>query len=88
MVCLIEIKYVITDELGLHARPAGMLVKRCSAFNCDIKIGTAARMVDAKRIMGVMSLAVKHGQEVTLTFDGTDATEALEDLKAFLKENL
>ena len=88
MIRLIEVKYIITDELGIHARPAGMLVKQCSIFSCDIKIGTPARMVDAKRIMGVMSLAMKHGEEVTMTFDGTDAVQAAEDLEAFLKENL
>jgi len=85
---MIEVKYIITDELGIHARPAGMLVKRCSVFSSDIKIGTPARMVDAKRIMGVMSLAMKHGEEVTMTFNGADAVQASEDLEAFLKENL
>ena len=83
-----EIKYVITDELGIHARPAGLLVKKCGAFESAITIGTPAKMVDAKRIMGVMGLALKQGDELTMTFDGPDEMEAAEALKGFLKENL
>jgi phosphocarrier protein len=45
-------------------------------------------MVDAKRIMGVMGLALKHGEELTMTFDGSDAVEAAENLEAFLRETL
>jgi len=85
---MIEMRYVITDELGIHARPAGMLVKQCIGFECAIQIGTEAKMVDAKRIMGVMGLAVKHGTEVIVTFDGTDEKEAAEAVEAFLKANL
>ena len=85
---MVEIKHVIADELGLHARPAGLLVKQCAAFKCNIQIGTPVKMVDAKRIMGVMGLAVKHGQELIMTFDGEDALTASEAIAAFLKENL
>ncbi|RGE66365.1 HPr family phosphocarrier protein [Anaerotruncus colihominis] len=83
-----EIKYTITDELGIHARPAGQLVKQASAFKCDIKAASPAKTVDAKRIMGVMGLAIKKGDVLTMTFDGPDEAEAAAALKAFLKENL
>jgi len=83
-----EIRHIIADELGIHARPAAQLTKRCSAYQSDIMIGTPEKMVDAKRIMGVMGLALKHGDELTMTFDGTDAEKAADDLAAFLKENL
>jgi len=85
---MIEIRHIIADELGIHARPAGLLVKRCSAFSCDIQIGTPEKMVDAKRIMGVMGLAAKHGAEILMTFDGNDAKEAAEAMEVFLKEQL
>jgi phosphocarrier protein len=85
---LVEIKYVIADELGLHARPAGHLVKQAGGFNCNIMIGTTEKMVNAKRIMGVMGLALKHGDELTMTFDGPDEQEAAKALTTFLKENL
>ena len=83
-----EIKYVITDELGIHARPAGMLVKQTEGFPCDIQIGSAQKMVNAKRIMGVMGLALKQGDELTMTFDGVDEERAAEAISAFLKNNL
>lgn len=82
------IKYVITDELGIHARPAGKLVKQASEFPCSAKIGTPEKMVDAKRIMGVMGLGLKQGDELYMTFEGERETEAAAALEAFLKENL
>lgn len=85
---MLEIKYVITDELGIHARPAGRLVKEAGAFQCNILIGTPEKMVDAKRIMGVMGLAMKQGDELTMSFDGEDEAAAAKTIEAFLKENL
>ena len=85
---MVEIKYVITDELGIHARPAGQLVKAVSAFDSFVQIGTPAKMVDAKRIMGVMGLAIKQGEEITMTFDGADEQQAAKELETFLKDNL
>lgn len=82
-----EFKHIITDELGLHARPAGLLVKAASAFSCDIKITANGKSADAKRIMGVMLLAVKQGCEVTITCDGTDEDTAAAALETLLKEN-
>lgn len=83
-----EFSYVITDELGLHARPAGQLVKAASAFSSNITVGNAAKKVDAKRVMGVMGLAMKQGDEMLFTVEGPDETEAAAALEAFLKENL
>lgn len=84
-----QFQYVITDELGLHARPAGQLVKVAAGFaGCDIKVGTETKMVDAKRIMGVMQLGAKKGTALTITCEGADEEAAAEKLEAFLKENL
>jgi phosphocarrier protein len=85
---MVSIEYVITDELGIHARPAGQLVKAAGTFKCDIKIGTPEKLVDAKRVMGVMRLALKQGDTLTMTFDGDDEKEAASTLETFLKENL
>ena len=82
------IKYVVKDELGLHARPAGILVKETAKFPCDIKISCGDKKVDAKRLIGIMSMGVKCGNEITLDFDGDQETEAAEAIKAFLEENL
>jgi phosphocarrier protein len=83
-----ELKYVIRDPLGLHARPAGLLVKMAAKHKSDIQIGTPAKMVNAKRIIGVMSLSIKQGQEITMTFSGEDEIATAETLRIFLEENL
>ncbi|MCL2151486.1 MAG: HPr family phosphocarrier protein [Oscillospiraceae bacterium] len=83
-----EIKYIIQDELGIHARPAGLLVKKCTEFPCDIRIGKPGKMVDAKRVIGVMGLGMKHGEELCFTFDGADEEKAAIEVETFLSENL
>ena len=83
-----EFKYVIKDEQGIHARPAGMLVKEAAAFPCKVTIEKDGKETDAKRIFGLMSLAVKCGQEITLRTDGENEEEAMAKLSAFLEENL
>ena len=83
-----EIKYVITDELGIHARPAGQLVKIAAACECDVKISVNGNTADAKRIMAVMRLAAKKGDEITLSLDGADEDAAAAKLEEFLKANL
>ena len=72
-----ELKYVITDPMGIHARPAGELVKAAAAFPCNVTIEKDGRAVDAKRIMGVMSLGVGQGADVTISAEGADADDAL-----------
>jgi len=83
-----EIKYVIKDEMGIHARPAGELIKACAAYPCKITIGKDGKEMDAKRIMGVMSLGVKCGQEITMKFDGEQEAEAAAAIASFLEEKL
>ena len=83
-----EIKYVIKDELGIHARPAGLLVKALSGFPGEVRVGTPQKMVDGKRIFGVMSLGLKCGDEITLTFDGAGEDETAEKIAMFLVQNL
>ena len=82
------LKYRITDEFGLHARPAGQLVKAMSQFRCNVRIGTPAKMVDAKRILGVMGLAIKGGEEILMDFHGEDEAEAYAAAENTLKECL
>ena len=82
-----EFKYVVTDPEGIHARPAGMLVKAVKEFSCDIKIAKDGKAMNCKAIFGIMGLAVKQGEEVTLTFDGADEDAAYEAISNFMKEN-
>jgi phosphocarrier protein len=83
-----EIRYTLKDPLGLHARPAGQLVKTAQKYKCDIQIGTAAKMANAKRIIGIMALTLKQNDEVIMTFNGEDEEEAALNCENFLKENV
>ncbi len=83
-----EFKYVITDPEGIHARPAGMLVKAVKEFACDIKIAKDGKAMNCKAIFGVMGLGAKKGDEVVLTFDGADEEKAYEAVSKFMSENL
>lgn len=83
-----EFTYVLKDPEGIHARPAGQLVKLAASFPCDISIEKAGKPVNAKGILGVMSLGAKQGEEVKIVTDGEKEDEASEALLNFLKENL
>lgn len=80
--------YVITDEQGIHARPAGELIKAAKNFTSSIQISKDGKTADCKKIFGVMGLAAKKGDTVTFTFDGADETDACDTVMAFMKENL
>ncbi len=83
-----EFQYTIKDELGIHARPAGQLVKVAAGFACNIQVTGPTKKADAKRIMAVMQLGVKQGHTVTVTCDGADEDAAAAALETFFKENL
>ncbi len=72
-----EFKYVITEAEGLHARPAGLLVKRAQAFSCAIRLFANDKEADAKRLFAVMKLGAKCGQELCVQAEGEDEKEAV-----------
>ena len=80
--------YVIKDELGIHARPAGLLVKEAKNFTSTITLEANGKKGAAKGLMGVMSMAVKQGNEVTVTVEGEDEAAAAAAMKAFFEKNL
>ena len=65
-----EFTYTITDPEGIHARPAGELVKAAKEFSCKITLTKDGKSGDCKKIFGIMGLAVKNGNEVVMSFDG------------------
>ena len=79
---------MITDPEGIHARPAGILVKQAAGYQSTVKITKGEKSADAKRIFGVMGLGVKTGEEVTITVEGADEDTAAAELETFFKENL
>ena len=83
-----EFKYVITDNEGIHARPAGELVKLAKEFTSSVTISKDGKSGDCKKIFAIMGLGIKGGMEVVLKFDGEDEDAAYEKISAFMKENL
>lgn len=80
--------YIITDSEGIHARPAGLLVKKANEYTSAVKIGKGEKFVDAKKIFGIMGLCIKKGEEIIVTADGDDEEAAITGMETFLKENL
>ena len=80
--------YVIKDELGIHARPAGLLVKEAKQYASTITLECGEKKAAAKGLMGVMGMAVKQGNEVTVSAEGADEEAAIAALEAFFKANL
>lgn len=84
-----KINYTVVAESGIHARPAGLLVKQAASFKSDIKILNEenGKEADLKRLMAVMALGVKQGNSVVVTVEGEDEDEAYTVLESFLEEN-
>ncbi|MCL2145301.1 MAG: HPr family phosphocarrier protein [Endomicrobia bacterium] len=72
----------VTNKMGLHARPAAMLVQTSSKFKSNVKIFKDDYEVDAKSIMGVMTLAAAVGSELKFIADGSDENEVLDAIES------
>lgn len=81
---MVEKTVIVKRKAGLQARPAALFVQEANKFNSDIYIEKEGRKVNAKSIMGIMSLAVGSGKEITIIVDGKDETEALNALVEFV----
>ena len=80
--------YTVKDELGIHARPAGLLVKEVKNFQSKVTLEKDGKSVDASRLMAVMGMGVKKDQTVTVKVEGDDEDAACKALKAFFATNL
>ncbi|MFD1020390.1 HPr family phosphocarrier protein [Thalassobacillus hwangdonensis] len=83
---MIERSITVELEAGLQARPAAQFVQRANSFSSNLFIEKDKKRVNAKSIMGLMSLAVGSGEEILLVAEGKDEEEAMEELSAFVKE--
>lgn len=81
-------EYTITDPLGIHARPAGILVKEAKKYSSKIKITKDGKSAEATKLMAIMSLGVKTGNTVQISVEGEDEEAAAEGMKAFFEANL
>ncbi|MBN9655996.1 HPr family phosphocarrier protein [Halobacillus litoralis] len=82
---MIERTIVIELETGLQARPAAQFVQEANKFTADVFIEKGEKRVNAKSIMGLMSLAVGTDEEIKLIADGSDEEEAMQVLTDFVK---
>lgn len=79
-------EYTIQDELGLHARPAGLVVKEAKQFKSEITITRGDTTISATQLMRLMAMAIKKGDLVTIRVEGEDEEAAIQAMQAlFLK---
>jgi len=81
-------EYTIRDELGIHARPAGLLAKKAKSLDSEITITLADKKAIATKLMAVMGLGIKCGDTVTITINGGDEIASEKEMKEFFEKNL
>lgn len=81
-------EFEVRDELGIHARPAGMLVKAAKVYDSKITIAKGEKKVEATKLMAIMSMGIKQGETVIVEVEGGDEDTTLAGMKAFFEENL
>lgn len=82
-----EFNTTVKFEEGIHARPASVLVKTCQAADSDIKIYKGDKGVNPKSILGILTLAASHKDELRVVVEGPDEVEVTENLKAFFEKS-
>lgn len=83
-----QFTYTITDPVGIHARPAGLLVKQVKAYESTITIGKGEKEANALKLMALMGLCVKKDDTVTVKVEGPDEEKAAAELEAWMQDNL
>ena len=82
-----EFTYTISDPVGIHARPAGMLAKKAKEFGSVITIVKDGKSADTRRLMALMGLGIKCGDTIIVQAEGEDEQLAIEAVQAFLIDN-
>lgn len=78
---------VVQNQVGLHARPATFFIQKSNEFKSSIWVEKGERRVNAKSLLGVLSLGITKGMEITIVTDGTDEQEALDALESLINSN-
>lgn len=84
-----QFTYTITDPIGLHARPAGLLVKAAKGLDSTVTVAASdGRSAEATRLIALMIMGVKSGETVSVTIEGGDEENAFHVMEQFFRENL
>ena len=83
-----QFSYVVQDAMGIHARPAGQIVKLAKDLKGQITIEKDWNVVDAKRLLALMKLNVLQGEKITISAEGEQENEDLQRMEVFFRENL
>lgn len=83
-----EFTFTITDPAGIHARPAGLLVKQAQPYASEVTLIKDDKTANAKSMLSVMGLGAKSGETITVQAEGADEDKAAAELETFFKENL
>ena len=83
-----EFQYTIKDACGIHARPAGLLVKTVKGFASTATLEKDGKSCDMRKLMAVMGMGIRQGETITVTAEGEDEAAAIEAVEKFLTENV
>lgn len=81
-------EYTITDEMGIHARPAGLIAKAAKELSSEIVISKDGRSAVCSKVMAIMGLGVKCGDRITVTINGGDEEAAEKAMRELFEANL
>lgn len=78
---MLQLTIVLSNETGLHARPAAQFVQRASAFTSVVTVETGGRKANAKSILQILGLGAKQGAEIVITAEGSDEKQCIDALR-------
>ena len=81
-------EYTITDPVGIHARPAGVLVKEIKKYGSTVTVRKGEKAVNALKLMALMGMGIKQGDTIRVDVEGADEENAAAEIEAFFKANL
>ena len=85
---MISRNVTIQNNVGLHARPATFFIQKANSYKCSVWVERDDRRVNAKSLLGILSLGISQGMNITLIADGQDENEAVEGLAELINSGL
>lgn len=83
---MVEKQFILTDEAGIHARPAAILVSLANKFDSEVNLLHQEKTVNLKSILGVMSLGIAYGSEFKVNIVGADEEDAIKEIESVMQK--